>query len=450
MRKKSRKQQAARGGISVFSTLESTPVTEKLATKGWPPRQLSSRLERIADSLMPTDPYEVPSCRALQVVQGMAGALVGRLGADPAAAALREQLEMLEEALPIALAIATEHKSKSPPGEPPLETHAWELLAIAASVLSDLQNEALSEQRLAVAQKTVSIALSSEELRAIVEQGGLAPDTLAAMLPSAAGNAELSFAQAAEACFFLSVAVIQGPEETREPIYGVADRIATALEAMRPPEEEDTTDADAAWEHMFPLERRGGQRKSAKKAAPKRSSQWFQLKITLRHIKPPIWRRIVIPDCNLAELDEYVKTAMGWAGSHLSCFDIDGEAYSPPNPFSGEVPDDTEDARRSTLGQFVRQGIKKFGYDYDFGDGWEHSIVVEKVLTKEQAPSQPACTDGARACPPEDCGGVPGYYELLEALKNPQRPENQEKLDWLCDKWDPESFDPQEVTSLMR
>jgi hypothetical protein len=442
------KQRAAQGGIDVFSALDSTPLTEKLAAQGWPPVQFSARMQRVIDNLIPDDPSEIPSPRALQMVQGMAGALVGRLGSDPVAAALREQLEMIDEALPLALATAPE--DDAPPGEPPVVTRAWDLLALAASTLSYLQDESPNKHRLAVVQKTVSITLSPEELRAIVEQGGLAPDTLAAMIPGPAGIAEIPFAQAAEACFFLSVAVIQGLDGTREPIFAVAHRIATALEAMRPPEEEETTYADAAWADMFPVERgRGGQRKPAKQAAPKRSSQWFQVKITLKNIKPPIWRRIIIPDCTLADLDEYVQTAMGWDGSHLSCFDIDGEAYSPPEPFSGAVPDDTEDARRYTLGQFVRQGIKKFRHDYDFGDGWEHSIVVEKVLTKEQAPSLPACTDGARACPPEDCGGVPGYYELLEALKNPQLPENKERLDWIGDEWDPESFDPQEVTSSL-
>ncbi len=135
----------------------------------------------------------------------------------------------------------------------------------------------------------------------------------------------------------------------------------------------------------------------------------FQLKIAMLGTKPPIWRRVEVKDCTLARLHEIIQVAMGWEFSHLYDFEVGGERYGDPG-----MGDDLEwkHDRKMKLSQIVKDGYRKFGYVYDMGDNWEHAIQVEKTL----APSRgqvPRCIGGARACPPEDCGGIWGYEEFL-------------------------------------
>jgi len=89
----------------------------------------------------------------------------------------------------------------------------------------------------------------------------------------------------------------------------------------------------------------------------------------------------------------------------------------------------------------LKSGVKRFGYDYDFGDNWEHIVAVEKTFAPVAGQTYPACVDGKRNCPPEDCGGVWGYAELLEILADPAHPEREERLEWLGEDFDPEEFD---------
>lgn len=161
----------------------------------------------------------------------------------------------------------------------------------------------------------------------------------------------------------------------------------------------------------------------------------YELKITLAEIKPPIWRRVQVRDCSLSKLHEVIQAAMGWTNTHLWTFDIDGVAYGD-DP-EGEM--DLSSARKAKLGDFVAEGVKKFGYIYDFGDNWEHIIQVEKVLKADPTVQYPRCVDGRRAHPPEDCGGPWGYGDLLEAIKNPGK--NSELLEWVGGEFDPEKFD---------
>jgi hypothetical protein len=163
----------------------------------------------------------------------------------------------------------------------------------------------------------------------------------------------------------------------------------------------------------------------------------LSLKVALEQTKPPIWRRIVVPESmTLAGLSEAILAAMGWIGGHLHAFDVRGRQYGDPT-----MTDDVADESRATLKALVESGVKRFRYTYDFGDGWEHMIAVEK--TKGRVPGQvyPACVAGARKCPPEDCGGVWGYGELLEILADPNHPEREERLEWIGGDFDPEEFD---------
>jgi hypothetical protein len=183
-----------------------------------------------------------------------------------------------------------------------------------------------------------------------------------------------------------------------------------------------------------------------KKAA---SKEIYQLKITLTGIKPPIWRRVQVPaDLTLAKLHDVIQVVMGWTNAHLHQFIIDGTYYGLRDPDFGL--DDVEDERKVKLNQVVRGEKAKFTYEYDFGDSWEHALVVEKVLPPESGVKYPVCVEGKRNCPPEDCGGIWGYEEILEVLQNPKHPEYEERLEWLGGEYDPEAFDVAEVNRGLR
>ena len=160
------------------------------------------------------------------------------------------------------------------------------------------------------------------------------------------------------------------------------------------------------------------------------------LKVTLRGTKPAIWRRLLMPGTmTLGDLHEAIQAAMGWEGGHLHAFDIDGRQYG-----DRRTVDDAADENRLTLNGVLKSGVTRFGYTYDFGDNWEHTVAIEKSQPTIEEQAYPACVDGKRNCPPEDCGGVWGYEELLQILADPAHPEHAERLDWLGEDFDPEDF----------
>jgi Plasmid pRiA4b ORF-3-like protein len=162
----------------------------------------------------------------------------------------------------------------------------------------------------------------------------------------------------------------------------------------------------------------------------------LSLKVTLRHIRPPIWRRILVPrDMTLADLHRAIQAVMGWEDAHLHSFSVGGRQYSDP----AMLPDAANEAR-VTLNSLARSGTTRFTYTYDFGDDWEHDILIEKRPPATAAKAYPACVAGKRNCPPEDCGGPWGYEELLAALADPNHPEHAERLEWLGEAFDPEDF----------
>jgi hypothetical protein len=183
--------------------------------------------------------------------------------------------------------------------------------------------------------------------------------------------------------------------------------------------------------------------KASKPAAAKAGI--VSLKITLRGSKPPIWRRILVRGgMTLGELHRAIQEAMGWYGGHLHVFDVGGTEYGGRDRddvfgFDDEV-EDVADEKRMTVNAVIKSGVDKFTYTYDFGDDWEHVIAIEKKLPAVEVKSYPACVAGARACPREDCGGVWGYAELLEALADPAHPEHDEKIEWMGEHFDPEAF----------
>ena len=184
---------------------------------------------------------------------------------------------------------------------------------------------------------------------------------------------------------------------------------------------------------------------------PASSVEAYQLEITLAESRPAIWRRLrVLGDTSLDSLHLIIQHAMGWTNSHLYQFEVAERRFFEPDPES-EYPDEPpEDARRSRLNDLgLRQG-SEFSYVYDFGDWWEHRILVEAIFVPLPEELYPCCVAGARAGPPEDAGGVHGYAELLSALRNPRHPEHAQWSEWVPAGFDSEVFDAAETTELLQ
>ncbi len=178
------------------------------------------------------------------------------------------------------------------------------------------------------------------------------------------------------------------------------------------------------------------------------SKQIYQIKVTLRGSKPPIWRRLLVSEAvSLFTLHEIIQIAMGWTDSHMHQFIIAGEYYSTPSP------DDLEpviDERRHRLGHVAPAEKDKFIYEYDFGDSWEHDVVVEKIIPPEQGAKYPVCITGKRACPPEDVGGVWGYETFLAAMKDPDHEEHESYKEWWGMEFHPEALDLDDINEALQ
>jgi hypothetical protein len=184
-------------------------------------------------------------------------------------------------------------------------------------------------------------------------------------------------------------------------------------------------------------------KKSAKKAAKKSPTTIYQFKITLLDTKPKIWRRIQIPDCKLNTLHFHIQAVMGWTNSHLHHFDIKGERHGIPEHIDYANDGSVVDSRRILLSDIVPASGKKiaFRYTYDMGDNWEHEILFEGIVTPDPQSKYPVCIEGERSGPPEDCGGTPGYEQLLYVLHDPEHEEHDQMLEWVGEDFDPELFD---------
>ena len=173
----------------------------------------------------------------------------------------------------------------------------------------------------------------------------------------------------------------------------------------------------------------------------------YRIKVTLRHVAPPVWRRIEVPaDIRLGKLHNVLQAVMGWTDSHMHAFRLGMEQYGT---LSREFPDMFKNERTVPLDQIVAVG-KKLIYEYDFGDGWEHEMKIEKVLAAEAGKRYPTCLDGKRACPPDDCGGPWGYARLLEVLRDPKHEEHEEMAEWIGEDFDPEAFDLDAVNRQLK
>ena len=164
----------------------------------------------------------------------------------------------------------------------------------------------------------------------------------------------------------------------------------------------------------------------------------YQLKVTLKGIRPAIWRRVQVPGTiRLGDLHQVIQTVFGWTDSHLHQFFIDRTSYGQPEDFDQDVRDEAE----VTVFEAVGAHVKRFSYIYDFGDAWGHEIVVEKIISGNSGSGPPLCLSGRRHRPPEDCGGPPGDAEFLRAIRDPRHPEHETMLEWVGGAFDPEAFD---------
>lgn len=179
----------------------------------------------------------------------------------------------------------------------------------------------------------------------------------------------------------------------------------------------------------------------------KAGSAVYQIKVTLRDVRPPVWRRVLVPSrLTLARLHDVLQVAMGWTNSHLHAFQVGDVTYGMSDEDLVEL--DFEPEEKARVSQVLPKEKARLVYEYDFGDSWEHDVLVEKVLPPETA-QRPQCVEGRRACPPEDCGGAPGFLHLLEVLADPADPEHEEMREWVGDDYDPEWFDIEEVNARL-
>ncbi len=175
------------------------------------------------------------------------------------------------------------------------------------------------------------------------------------------------------------------------------------------------------------------------------------LRVDLVGIEPPIFRCIEVPDdYTFFDLHVALQDAMGWLDCHLHVFVVPGVARGKPTLIG--IPDADGFAEMSTqpgwgvpISRFLSKPGDSVAYEYDFGDGWQHQITVQGVRERKLRERLPSCIDGARACPPEDCGGPFGYQHLLEVLSDPSHEEHGEMREWIGGRFDPARFDPKRV-----
>jgi Plasmid pRiA4b ORF-3-like protein/Domain of unknown function (DUF1841) len=217
---------------------------------------------------------------------------------------------------------------------------------------------------------------------------------------------------------------LHGALTNRQAVDLVAYR--QALDALRPP----------------------SSRRRAKSAVAPVGDAVYQVKVTLHGAKPPIWRRLRLPaSTTLAQFHQVIQVAFGWEDAHLHAFEVGGRRYSRPD---FELWDEAADEDKARLRDLAARPGSRLRYTYDFGDSWEHDVLVEDILAPDGV-AHAACLAGRRAGPPEDCGGVWGYAELCEILADPNHPDYSERVDWLGHPHDPAAFDKDAInTSLAR
>ena len=175
------------------------------------------------------------------------------------------------------------------------------------------------------------------------------------------------------------------------------------------------------------------------------TTEVYAIKVTLLGTRPPVWRRVLVErDITLRNLHRTLQTVMGWSNSHLHQFVLPRQKSSYTKHGLG-----ANIARENaTLGDLICTPGARLLYEYDFGDGWQHELVLEEILLGDES-FQQICVAGQRCCPPEDCGGPQGFAELLKALQDADHPDHEEICEWLGD-FSPESFSKEAINRRLR
>ena len=178
----------------------------------------------------------------------------------------------------------------------------------------------------------------------------------------------------------------------------------------------------------------------------------YKFKISLDNTSPEIWRKILVrSNMNLLEFHLAIQISMGWTNSHLYEFKIENNSYQTLYENDDDYEEnDFIDAGTETLERLLHFPGEQFSYLYDFGDCWKHTITFEKSESASKIFEYPLCIDGAQSCPPEDCGGLGGYYEMLKILKSGSKAQKQEYHEWLGKKFDPAFFDVKKVNKELK
>jgi len=176
--------------------------------------------------------------------------------------------------------------------------------------------------------------------------------------------------------------------------------------------------------------------------AARKTRESYQFKVELRDISPPIWRQFQVwGDATLAQLHRILQMVMGWENYHLYEFRIGGRIYGDP-----DLDDEREiiDAKKTRIRNVLPGVGAEFEYEYDFGDDWQHDLLLEAVMQSDPDTMCPRCLAGERSCPPEDVGGSGGYADYLEALADPDHEEHENMMEWRG-PFDPEAFSIEKV-----
>jgi hypothetical protein len=183
-----------------------------------------------------------------------------------------------------------------------------------------------------------------------------------------------------------------------------------------------------------------------------RPSPMYQIKVTLLDSDPPIWRRLRVPgDFSLARLDQAIRSVMSWTNLHAHIFAAGAVLYGDPDQ---DWDEKVQDERKVRLATVAKEPGATLIYEHDMGDSWRHEVVVEEVTAEAAGAAVLQCLAGERACPPEDCGGIDGYYDMLERLRDPSAEDYEETRAWLEDAtggpFDPDVFDLKAVNRALK
>ena len=178
----------------------------------------------------------------------------------------------------------------------------------------------------------------------------------------------------------------------------------------------------------------------------------YLIQIALRGSKPKIWRRILVSsDLLLSDFHKIIQTTMGWTNSHLHQF-IKNQAFYTQKMVDDDFWEEMNniDYSKIKISDLLIEEKDKMIYEYDFGDGWQHNIILEKIDTTEENKIITTCLTGKNNCPPEDCGGIWGYVNILDILKHPDHEEYKECIEWFGEEFDPKCFDKNEINKRLK